>query len=178
MCKHNNFKHQIFISCCQRYFDCTYCHREFHQGDNVVNKIENIKCNKCNKTQLLKSNNCIHCNTQFANEFCSMCGIWCNESLTHCYKCNICYIYKADKLKHCSTCNHCYDINSFTYHKCSMKNNNCECQICFEKIIYSFKKYKFLKCNHTIHYDCYDEYKKVCDKGNKIMTCGICREKI
>lgn len=179
MCKHSNFKHQLYMTCCQKYFDCTYCHREYHQGNDVINKILNIKCNKCQKKQSC-SNICINpkCKIQFAFDYCDKCAVWSDSKLHHCHSCKICYFNVLEELIHCDGCQKCYYKLSFDDHKCNINKDDYQCQICLEKISISNKKYYYLKCNHIIHHECYDSYKKICEQQHKTMTCGLCRERI
>lgn len=177
MCKHSDFNHQLYLSCCQKYFDCTYCHREYHQGKNVQNIINHIKCNKCQKQQS-RSNECIECKTQFAEYYCKICGFWCNSKIFHCHECECCYQNIQYDLIHCHECNKCINSKFFDKHKCHLQDKNPECQVCFESSKTSNKEFLNLPCNHNIHRECYHQYKKICQATGKSITCGICRSSI
>ena len=56
---------------------------------------------------------------------------------------------------HCEKCNLC--VNKNIDHKCSKLGR---CTICLEDLQTSTKSLHFLKCNHTLHFECFSEYIK------------------
>ena len=176
-CNHLNTKHNIYLKCCNKYYNCYYCHNE--NNDHIVKKkdILKIRCNECYKEQEL-SNKCINCGIKFAKYYCNKCKYWSNEEIYHCNKCNICYIKTSNELIHCDECNKCYNKEIYDFHICSISKDNYECQICFENFKKSNEKCYFLKCQHKIHVSCYNKYKEYCKNNNKIFNCGICRKKL
>lgn len=176
-CNHSNIKHNIYLKCCNKYYNCYYCHNQ--ENDHIIKKkdIIKIKCNDCNEEQEL-SNKCKKCNIQFTKYYCLICKFWSNKDITHCNKCKICYIKSENKLIHCDGCNKCYNENIYNNHTCNLNKNNDECQICFEDFKKSDNKYYFLKCEHKIHVTCYEKYYNYCNNNNKNFTCGLCRMKL
>ena len=162
-CKHYKYNHKIFLKCCNKYYDCIYCHNQ--ENDHYVkpSNVTKIKCLKCNTIQS-STQKCINCDYEFSKYFCSKCNYYNNKEIHHCDKCNLCYIKnKNDELQ----CNNCND---------SM--NEKQCQICLEDIKNSNQKYYKLNCNHIIHKECYKQYKKYSINNNKIFNCTICRKTI
>ena len=179
-CVHSNINHQIYLKCCNKYYNCYYCHNE--ENNHIVKKsdIKNIKCTSCNEIQdIIKidktTNKCSKCNIRFSEYYCSICKFWSNKEIKHCEKCNICYIKTKNELIHCDVCDKCYSENIFKIHSCNLNKNNEECQICFENFKKSDIKSYFLKCEHKIHVTCYNKYYDYCKKNKKQFTCGLCR---
>ena len=181
-CKHGVYNHQLFYKCCKTYMNCSFCHKE--QCDSYLHgpvPLLKLKCKLC-QTEQSSGNHCKNdeCNVKFADNFCKTCTVWSNSKKKsyHCDKCNKCYINIRTNLVHCDTCNQCYYNNVFDKHKCSMNKEPHKCQICFEYVINSPKKYYFLECNHVIHNECYNKYHEICQKENKITTCCLCKKTI
>jgi RING finger/CHY zinc finger protein 1 len=81
-----------------------------------------------------------------------------------------------DNLQHCTKCEMCYTEKAFKIHSCNAnKDNIFHCQICMENINNNTKIYYHLLCDHKIHCECYDQYKKHCKKNNKELNCCMCQ---
>lgn len=176
-CNHTKLKHHLYFSCCDKYYNCYYCHNQ--ENDHIINKknITKLKCHNCNEVQEL-SNKCVKCSIQFSNYYCKICSYWSNKEIIHCNKCKICYIKSENKLIHCDECNKCYNENVYKNHTCRLNKNNNECQICLEDFKKSDDKCYFLKCEHRIHVSCYNKYLNYCRTNKKLFNCGLCRQKL
>ena len=64
--------------------------------------------------------------------------------------------------------NICYELNK--------QRTKDQCSICLNNLQNIFqKKYITLECGHSLHKKCFDEYRKVKDELNEIITCPLCR---
>ena len=179
-CKHANYNHQLYFECCNKFVDCSLCHKEqcdYYQTNTPC--LLKIRCICCGSTQS-SSNQCQNsdCRVKFADNFCKLCSIWSsNENKSyHCHKCKKCYINPKGKLLHCDTCNSCYYENQINTHHCNMNSMDNECQICMVKTKNSPSRVYLLKCGHIIHHDCFVEYEKSCNEQKKLITCCLCRK--
>lgn len=181
-CRHGDYKHQILFGCCNKYYDCSLCHKEncdFYLLDTPsILKIRCIDCGTTQSTSIQCQNS--ECRVKFAEDFCKKCCVWSSKGNKsyHCHKCNICYIQIKDKLIHCDTCNSCYYPKTFKNHKCSMNPSENKCQICFMKLKETPYDSTLLDCGHSIHDHCLLEYYNSCKKENKLVTCCFCRKSI
>lgn len=167
-CSHYIKKCNKFVfNKCNNNYNCHRCHKEECNINDC--HIKNISCSECNSIQL-PSNTCIDCNIKFANNYCSICSIWTNKDMFHCYKCGICRAGLESDIFHCDNCNMCF--NNKGIHKCvnvDFRNNNCP--ICMESIFNSQKKSSKTECNHLIHSVCLKDA-----LSNNIYQCMICKK--
>ena len=173
ICTHFNFNHEIYLTCCQEYYKCYFCHNE--NKDHIVKfkDIQKMKCNKCNTEQDI-SNSCIQCNMKFAKNYCNKCKYWNDKNIYHCNECDICYIGNEEEFIHCKDCNKCFYKHLYNDHLCN--SNEEECQICLESFKKRNEKSYYLKCKHKIHISCYNKYQHYCLENKKLFKCGLCRE--
>ena len=166
-CEHYNRKCKLIMPCCNKSFSCRICHdnemydnnidfKKAHKLGNHRFNIKDIICQFC-FTKQKKSKKCVNCQIIFGNYFCNICNLFddIDKQQYHCYKCGFCRVGGKENFKHCDKCNLCVGIN--TEHKCSKLGN---CTICLEDLQTSRKSLYFLKCNHTLHYNCFTEYIK------------------
>ena len=140
-CKHYKYNHKIFLKCCNKYYDCIYCHNQ--ENDHYVkpNNVIKIKCLKCNTSQS-PTKKCINCDYEFSKYFCSKCNYYNNKEIHHCDKCNLCYIKNKNDESQCNNCN-------------DFKNEK-QCQICLEDIKNN-KIFNCTICRKTIKKDLDEE---------------------
>jgi CHY zinc finger len=77
-CVHYERNCTIIAPCCGRTFGCRICHDELSApGHPPMNRFElrEIICKNCN-TRQEHSNQCINCQTIFAEYYCDICKIW------------------------------------------------------------------------------------------------------
>jgi RING finger and CHY zinc finger domain-containing protein 1 len=178
-CEHYKRKCKLIMPCCNKAFSCRICHdnemydynndyKKAHKLGNNRFNIKEIICQFCS-TRQKKSNKCVNCNIIFGNYFCNICNLYddIDKQQFHCNKCGICRVGGRENFKHCDNCNLCIGIN--TDHKCSKLG---KCSICLEDLQTSRQPLYFLKCNHTLHYNCFKEYIKTNYK------CPLCSKSI
>jgi len=166
-CEHYKRKCKLIMPCCNKEFSCRLCHdtemydnnndfKKAHKLGNNRFKIKEVICENCN-TRQKKNKKCINCGLIFGYYFCDICNLFddVDKKQYHCYKCGFCRVGGKENFKHCDKCNLCININQ--KHNCSRLGN---CPICLEDLQSSRKSLYFLKCNHTLHYECFAEYIK------------------
>jgi RING finger/CHY zinc finger protein 1 len=174
-CNHNIKECNHYIKKCDKFvfekcnniYNCHRCHKEVCDINDC--NIKNISCSECNTIQSL-SNSCINCNIKFAINYCSICTIWTNKDIFHCYKCNICRAGLESDILHCDNCNMCFYNN--IKHECkNIDFRNTCCPICMESIFNSQKEAIKTECNHLIHIECFKNA-----LSNNIYQCMICKK--
>lgn len=174
-CNHDKLKLPLFFNCCNKYYNCYYCHNT--NNNHIVKKkdILHMKCEDCNLIQNVSSE-CIKCKKKPAKYFCKICKFFSNKELNHCVDCNMCYeVSNKSRKIHCYDCNKCYSEKNYKNHKCNISKNQDECIICLENFKLNDNKYYILKCSHKIHINCFNNYKSYCYKNQKVLTCSLCR---
>jgi RING finger/CHY zinc finger protein 1 len=177
-CKHYIRRCKLVTPCCDKIYTCRLCHDEEQNSDAVpITNHHNLDrtvvtliiCINCNKEQPV-SNQCISCDTQFGNYFCSICRLFddTDKGQFHCAKCNICRIGGAENYTHCDSCNMCMS-NSFDSHKC-ISTSEYTCPICDQAVFDSTTPITSPKCGHWIHHLCMTEYLKT---NYKCPVCSV-----
>ena len=171
-CSHYDCNVLIYTSCCNKIYPCRQCHdiHEDHKLDRY--KVDTIICKNCKEIQK-KSQNCSKCNIVLGTYYCDVCCLYESEDkdIFHCPKCNICRVGLQDCYKHCDNCNMCLKKETFDNHTCTSHFNN-KCGICMEDIFDSTCGSVLLKCNHVLHFDCFNNYVKTDFK------CPICKKSV
>jgi hypothetical protein len=152
-CKHYRKSCSRFqFSCCNIMDSCHRCHMERsiacsgHQKNgydmNCPPRVVSICCDACNTRQEPSSHcrnlQCIHSVTPFSKRYCSICTVWTDGNITHCFKCGTCRIGDPDDLFHCDTCDACFFVRHKDKHKCVKRPMKEQfCPICLESIYLS-----------------------------------------
>lgn len=182
MCDHYKRNCNIICPQCNEDFACRHCHNlikyeqeiDINLSHNIDRKlIKEVICRECDTRQTI-SNLCINCGISFGVYFCSICNYFDNEDKGqfHCGKCGICRVGGRENFFHCDKCNACYSNSLKDNHICIDNSMNQNCVICMDDLFNSTKGVSVLKCGHTIHADCLNEYLK------SNYKCPICQKSI
>ena len=177
-CKHYKRGCLLQANCCGKFVPCRLCHDELL--DHKINRFEtkNMLCKHCNKIQPV-SNKCIECNKIMAKYYCNICKFWSddiNKDIFHCNQCGLCRVGLQKDYYHCNTCNTCIKITMKNTHICLQNTMHSQCPICKEELFNSTKQVSIIKCGHSIHSKCLEEYTKnnyqcpLCKKSMTNMT--------
>ena len=169
-CQHYKRKCLIEANCCGNIYECRVCHDEVE--DHKMNRHETkyIICKECDKKQVV-SNKCEECGVIFGEYYCEICRLWdsSEKKKFHCEKCGICRIGTLEEYEHCDVCGICVVKKE---HKCIKDKSRSDCPVCLENLFYSRRNILQLKCGHTIHGDCFEEYCK------KDYRCPLCKKAV
>ena len=159
-CKHYQRGCLMQAFCCKKFVPCRLCHDE--EMDHKIDrfKTELMKCKYCNKIQSV-SDKCIQCNEIMGKYFCNICKFWSNDTnkeIFHCNDCGLCRIGKREDYYHCKTCNTCIKKSAYDTHVCVKDTMHSNCSICQQDLFNSVKPVSILKCGHSIHKSCFEEY--------------------
>ena len=173
-CSHYERNCNIIAPCCNKEFPCRLCHNE--NSDHEINRFEikEIVCRECSLLQE-KSNECINCHITFAKYYCDICNLWLNDTdnpVYHCNHCGICRKGFKEDFFHCQKCNLCISIDLKDTHKCVQDTANSNCSCCNEYLFNSTQDISVLKCGHTMHKHCLEEYIKY------NIECPLCKKSI
>ena len=144
-----------------------------------------VICRSCNKIQDL-SKKCTNqsCKKKFAEYFCSKCIVYSNSNTFHCEKCGICRLGNNSDYFHCDICNTCINntlknnCDSPNISICNKKHKHIEntlktfCPICAEYMFDKRKHVVLMKCGHSIHTECLNNYKKF------YISCPVCKKSL
>lgn len=171
-CKHYARNCKLEAACCRKLYTCRFCHDE--SADHNINRYatENVLCMKCDTLQPV-SESCTNCGESFARYFCGICKFFDNDpnkSIYHCDKCNICRVGKGLGIDnvHCDKCNACVSMESMNRHHCLERSLEVNCPICSVYLFTSVQPVVFMRCGHTMHTHCFEEYTKT------NYTCPLC----
>jgi hypothetical protein len=70
--------------------------------------------------------------------------------------------------RHCMSCNCCVSMREGVEHKCISQALEGTCPICAEHLRFSTSPLKGLPCGHTLHLECYKQYRRYS------YTCPVC----
>mmetsp|Transcript_3587 Transcript_3587/g.6420 ORF Transcript_3587/g.6420 Transcript_3587/m.6420 type:complete len:401 (+) Transcript_3587:176-1378(+) len=171
-CKHYSRNCKLKAACCGKLFTCRFCHDE--ASDHNINRYatSHVWCMTCGLIQP-KSNRCIECHTIFARYYCKICGFYDNDpnkNVYHCHQCGMCRVGKGVGIDnfHCTKCNACVAIESRDRHKCVERSLDSNCPICSGYLFTSTQPVIFMRCGHTMHTHCFEQYTKT------NYTCPLC----
>jgi RING finger and CHY zinc finger domain-containing protein 1 len=171
ICTHYDRNCLIISKCCNKVYQCRFCHDD--NEDHKINRFstEKIICKKCNIEQGI-SNKCINCNIEFGKYYCYICRLWFNDDKEayHCEKCGNCRAGKKEEYIHCDKCNMCQNKDIYESHKCFYNSFELDCPICNDNLKNSIKPVVSLKCGHGIHQEC---LRKNITSGN--LNCPLCK---
>mmetsp|Transcript_8705 Transcript_8705/g.21690 ORF Transcript_8705/g.21690 Transcript_8705/m.21690 type:complete len:371 (+) Transcript_8705:446-1558(+) len=177
-CKHYPRSCKLKAKCCGKFVSCRLCHDEMiddHKIDRFAT--EEVLCMKCGDVQPV-GQNCRSCNVTFAKYFCGTCNFYDDtpdKDIYHCDGCGICRVGKGIGIDnfHCNKCNSCVTLASRSKHQCFENSLQSDCPVCSEFLFTSVLPVVFMRCGHTMHSGCFDEYTK-----NHNYTCPICSKSL
>ena len=171
--------YKFYFDCCNTYDPCKRCHLERESCSSLTSTKQNIpslktiECIDCS-TEQEPSNTCVNpdCQIQFAPNYCGICKIWTQKSITHCELCGICRIGTPDTLFHCVTCGICFMVGST--HTCKSNYKQAICSICTDQIFNSqSNSVQFENCIHMAHSNCFHQY-----IGQNNYRCPCCKKSV
>jgi len=171
-CEHYARKCKLEAACCRRLYCCRFCHdnAEDHSIDRFAT--ENVWCMVCSSLQPV-GRSCGGCGVEFAKYFCEVCRFFDDnpaKKIYHCEKCGICRVGEGVGIDnvHCDKCNACVAIDSVSRHHCLERSLEVNCPICSGFLFTSVLPVVFMRCGHTMHTHCFEEYTKTS------YTCPLC----
>jgi uncharacterized CHY-type Zn-finger protein len=175
-CQH--YKRNVKLQCyaCKKWYTCRFCHDEVEDHHLDRPKTENMLCMLCGHPQPA-AQACRSCGEQAAQYYCNVCKLWDNDSkksIYHCADCGICRIGQGlgKDFFHCKTCCVCLPISIENTHRCIERSTQCDCPICGEYMFTSPETVVFMRCGHSIHQKCLNEYSK------SSYRCPVCSKTI
>lgn len=158
-CTHYKRNCAIVAPCCQKVFNCRFCHDQ--ASDHEINRyeIKEMVCLNCMKKQKI-SNKCENCGKQMAQYYCNICHLFDDDKekkIYHCQFCNICRRGEGLGIDffHCMECNACMHMNLYKRHKCREKCMEQDCPVCKCSLFYSCQEIRELPCGHFLHASCF-----------------------
>ncbi|KAI1118148.1 hypothetical protein F5Y14DRAFT_299530 [Nemania sp. NC0429] len=175
-CEHYRRNVKLQCSTCNRWYTCRFCHDNVEDHILIRKETRNMLCMFCGTAQKA-SQTCVSCEAPAARYYCDICKLWNDDPDKPCYHCNDCGICRighgiGKDFYHCKKCCACIDISTQLDHRCIERAIDCDCPICGEYMFTSPKPVCFMKCGHSIHRDCLDEYQKTSYK------CPICSKSL
>lgn len=176
-CEHYPRNCRLLAACCGAWVVCRFCHDNLNLSHSMDRfKTERLKCMICNLEQPI-NNVCINseCKTKFGEYYCKKCKFFDNtpgKKIYHCHKCEICRLGEKKDNFHCDICDACVSKKYMNEHKCLKRSLDADCPICGQYIKTSTNPVVFMRCGHTMHANCFDEYTK--DK----YTCPLCHKSL
>jgi RING finger/CHY zinc finger protein 1 len=178
-CKHYQRNCHLLCPTCDEWFACRFCHDECketpadrscvgHKMDRHL--VRMIQCQGCGAEQPPGST-CSTCGLCMGRYFCSVCNLFDDEDKQqfHCSDCGICRVGGRENFFHCQTCGACYSNDLKDNHVCISNSMKGQCPVCFDELFDSREPPQVLKCGHTIHRKCLEDYSQ---HGG--FTCPLC----
>jgi len=137
--------------------------------------VQSVVCDVCQAEQPAGPA-CTSCGASFGAYFCAVCNLYDDDTTKqqfHCDKCGICRVGGRDNFFHCDTCGACYATELYNNHVCVPNSMQRDCPICYEYLFDSLEAPQVLRCGHTIHRKCLDNYSK---HGG--YTCPLCNQSV
>jgi len=171
-CSHYKRKCKLMAPCCQKTYNCRFCHDESEENHTMDRKaVEQVECLGCCLLQPLASQ-CKDevCGLVFGSAyFCLICKLFddTQKGQFHCDGCGICRAGGRDSFEHCDTCGLCLPINK--PHKCISGSSKTNCPVCMEDIHTSRVGAHVPPCSHLLHNTCYVQM-----VSNGLYACPTC----
>lgn len=177
-CSHYSRKNKLFAKCCGVFVTCRLCHDEEMGDDHKMNRyeVEKVKCMECltvqDVSEVCENKDCTV--NRFATVVCKVCRLYDSSGtpVYHCDKCGMCRKGHKEDNFHCDTCDACVSRESKSRHVCMPRSLQGDCPICMEDLFTSRRPVVYMRCGHTMHGDCWEEYTK-----NK-YTCPLCHKSL
>ena len=170
-CEHYRRGCRLRAPCCGEVFACRFCHDAVKfDGERDEKKrhrlprhlVRAVVCTACGLEQP-PGRACVVCANVFGEYFCPICVLY-DDDLSkkqfHCDKCGICRVGGAENFFHCDTCAACYSTDLRDNHRCIPNAMKSACPICQNYLFDSREAPQVLKCGHTLHRSCLEEYSK------------------
>jgi len=175
-CVHYSRGCKLRARCCGELFSCRFCH-DLETPSHAMNRhlVQTVVCCSCD-TEQPPGPSCSECGHNFGTYFCAVCRLYdddVSKQQFHCDKCGICRVGGRDNFFHCDTCGACYSIELHNNHKCVPNSMQRNCPICYEFLFDSREAPQVLRCGHTIHRKCLDEY-----TAHGGYTCPLCKASV
>jgi len=183
-CSHYRRNCKLRAACCGELFSCRFCHdaakseqEEDNQKKHLMNRhlVKTVVCCKCDVEQP-PGPSCVGCGVRFGAYFCSVCNLY-DDDLSkqqfHCDECGICRVGGRENFFHCHTCGACYSIELRNNHVCVPNSMQRDCPICYEYLFDSLEAPQVLRCGHTIHRKCLENY-----SAHGGYTCPLCNASV
>lgn len=168
-CRHYSNSCLVRFECCLSLHPCRLCHDEAegHKADRY--KVSHMVCCSCGLQQP-KARECSQCLAPVSNYFCGRCNLWdsSGDKIFHCGKCNVCRRGDPRESFHCDSCQTCLSAVGPGTHTHVENTTGGNCPICAEDMSESTEVLVLLRCGHSLHERCFQEFVK------ETYTCPIC----
>eukprot|EP00178_Gracilaria_changii_P007368 TRINITY_DN2349_c0_g1_i1.p1 TRINITY_DN2349_c0_g1~~TRINITY_DN2349_c0_g1_i1.p1 ORF type:complete len:576 (-),score=59.17 TRINITY_DN2349_c0_g1_i1:3389-4960(-) len=163
-CKHYARRCKLKAPCCGMFVSCRFCHDEAVGDDHQMDRFEvdTVLCTVCMTEQPIGPE-CVNCSIRFARYYCTKCRFFDNSPDKHIYHCDRCHVCRLGKglgidVYHCDKCDACVSMDSKNNHRCLNRSLHANCPICHVYLFTSVDPVVFMKCGHTMHKQCFDQY--------------------
>ncbi|KAJ5129225.1 uncharacterized protein N7515_005264 [Penicillium bovifimosum] len=175
-CVHYHRNVKLECHTCKKWYTCRFCHDEVEDHSLIRRDTEHMLCMLCGDAQPA-AQTCRQCCEQTAHYYCEICKLWdndSNKSIYHCNDCGICRIGQGlgKDFFHCQTCSVCLPMSIENTHRCIERSTQCDCPICGDYMFDSPETVVVMRCGHSIHHKCLEEYSK------SSFRCPICSKTI
>lgn len=163
-CSHYVRGCKLKANCCGLWVSCRLCHDEIVGEDHEMDRFatEEVMCMKCGHEQPV-ADSCRSCGHKFARYFCNYCKFYEDapgKDIYHCNRCKICRLGKGLGIDnyHCDKCDACVSLESKDRHRCLSRSLHTNCPVCKGYLFTSTQKVLYMRCGHTMHAECFDNY--------------------
>ncbi|KAH9907974.1 hypothetical protein F4778DRAFT_455671 [Xylariomycetidae sp. FL2044] len=175
-CDHYRRNVKLQCSTCNRWYTCRFCHDKVEDHALVRTETKHMLCMFCGTAQKA-GETCVACGASAARYYCGICKLWNDDPdkpVYHCNDCGICRIGRGlgKDFFHCKKCCACMVISKENDHRCIERVTDCDCPICGDYMFTSPKAVCFMKCGHSIHRQCLEDYMQTSYK------CPICSKSL
>jgi len=175
-CKHYKRKCKFVAPCCDKVYQCRFCHDEVEDHNLDGFAVSEVICSACNRRQPIRST-CENCGILFGAYSCLKCKLFDDEVSRvqfHCDGCGICRVGNKDDYFHCDKCDMCLPLHMADgNHNCIESVSRKDCPICLEDIHTSREPSQIPPCHHLIHKSC---FRKLISSGS--FRCPTCLKSI
>ncbi|CAD25944.2 LIM DOMAIN-CONTAINING PROTEIN [Encephalitozoon cuniculi GB-M1] len=172
-CEHYSNNCLVRFECCSSLYPCRLCHdkAEAHRANRY--EVSQIVCGTCNLLQP-KTQTCLQCLAAVSKYFCSKCNLWdsSDDQIFHCDGCNVCRRGDPKSSFHCDICQTCLVTRGPRDHTHVENTASGNCPICAEEMSESMEVLVLLRCGHSLHERCFNEFIK------ETYTCPMCSKPI
>jgi RING finger/CHY zinc finger protein 1 len=170
-CAHYKRKCRLVAPCCNRLYNCRFCHDE--QENHVLDRegIKQVECMECHKCQEVRET-CSSCGIRFGEYFCLQCKLYDDEDKQqfHCPGCRVCRVGGEANRFHCDRCDMCLPNKFLDAHNCVENASKVNCPVCLEDVHTSRIPSQIPPCHHLLHMSCFKEM--VANDHYACPTCG------
>lgn len=175
-CAH--YRRNVKLECvdCLKWYTCRFCHDEVEDHPLIRAATRHMLCMFCGTPQPCAAE-CSQCGESGGCYYCDKCKLWDNaigKQIYHCDDCGLCRVGKglgADFF-HCQRCGVCMSVKLLNSHRCIERSTDCDCPICGSYMFSSTRTVVFMRCGHSIHYQCYYDHMK------RSYKCPLCSKSV